>query len=76
MPVSFLVSVRTALVPFHTSKPHDQENLDKKKGSCGAKVGLITNPNNKNPLPLQTEEKPTSETAGGLPFQAKEHSVS
>ena len=27
--------VGTALIPIHTRNPHDQENLDKKKGSMG-----------------------------------------
>ena len=34
-------------------------------------MDIVAEPNNKN-LPLQTEEKPSPETAGGLSFQVKE----
>lgn len=63
--------VRTALIFIHTRKPHDWKNVEEKEGTCRAVMGIVAKPNNENPLPLQTEEKTTSETAGVPPSQAQ-----
>ena len=63
--------IRTVLIPIHTSKLHDQENLEGKEGTCRVTMGIVTTPNNKIPPWPQMEEKPSPETAGGPPFQAR-----